>query len=255
MLRSRPDDGTGASTKLTLLDLPKELHLGVINFLLWHDILALRQVNAYFHSLVPTSSFRRLFEPCADALFRQELAKLAGPTPKRPPIGDWESRIGRAIRLRQEGQDPYSTDDSSGFADLPCYSPPCLQWKSANSFSNSMRDKERALGQAHARTRICFDCGMKTGLYAKGSYMWTALQGICLQCGAKIDLVREGGDFIWTKTRWCENCVSLADAPKRLAELKHERRWRKYNKAMDERRRTHDQRRRMWRESHGVEGD
>ena len=234
-----------------LEELPPELQLCLIDLLPWESFLRLREASKHFSALTTIVELRIHFYRRVKTLLQEEMRireSFKVPLAERPRKGP--------MYLLGELWNP-DLPQPYKHLKLACYR--CLEWKEPDSFSNGMRYQHRMVGQGGAYKRRCFDCGRKSGLYAKGSSVFGMGRGVCLQCGEATNMWRNGrpGErvLVWSQTRWCENCVSTKEEVARLKEYQTERRQRKYNTWMEWKKRTHDIRRLVWQGTNSPEDE
>ena len=224
------------TTSLTCL--PRELYDGLLLFLDYYDVLSLRLVNRYCRLMITPSELRKCHRRAGDELHKEEIAKYEVP----------------AFRL-----DRYA-------ALLVCYH--CVRWRPAPNFTSPMirgvPNARQTFGtstihiERHNRHRICVDCGVKTGFYAKGARVgvsYALRRSVC--CGCQ-KLFTHSYVFQAATNRVSDRFCLICAPTKEIARQKEhewadERRWRKYRDGMKRGKEYRDEKGRRLRLERGIE--
>ena len=222
---------------LSLTCLPRELYHELLLFLDYGDVLSLRLVNRYCRLVITLHELRKCHKRTGDELYEEELAEYQDP--------------GHPL-------DRYDTL-------LVCYH--CVRRRPTPNFTSPMVRGTRIPSQLctdkiyierHNRHRICTDCGVKTGFYAKGAavgWSYGLKRMVCRGCQklfahsyafqAKTDRASD---------RFCLNCAPTKEmAKQKEREWAYERRWRKYDDAMKRGKEYRDEKGRRLRLERGIE--
>ncbi|KAK5088536.1 hypothetical protein LTR05_002756 [Lithohypha guttulata] len=230
--------------------LPPELQLYLIDLLDWPSLTALRLASSTFHSLLPKPQLRKAHILRATHLHHEELNAL-----HRLEKEYWEQAEESFLGYHSSSYSSSSLDPdlratgeryTCSTDKLPCYR--CLKWlpsittddtgfRDRSMFTRGMCTVSRDLGAKQAESRVCIPCGMRTGLYKKGSRVKHST--VCYECG-KLAEAPESLSWSWRdpKTTWkvkvyCGVCLDRPEVVAQTVEqYRHERRWRRYEDGM-----------------------
>lgn len=179
-----PDKATATDPSYShLLSLPLELKREIIQYLVHGpepSIAILRRVQTHFRDIIPKGKGRAQLSK-EDA--RAQLLKAESYVfdfhycPQLTPL-----------KLRLFLPDNF----------YPCYE--CINVLPDHKFGDNMRNKKK-YGSERAHTRICLECGMKTGLYMPGQRIRVThvLRIVCEGCGLKVV-------YHAARQMYCEDC-------------------------------------------------
>lgn len=150
-----------------------ELHLQIVSFLSYPDVLSLWAVNKYFHSLLSATNLTRLRAEHLEYLLDQD-----------------------TLRSTQIG----------GQSTWTCSS--CLRAKADKEYEDSQIAGTRNWGGSEAHTRLCVQCAVKNKYWKKGDiFLITGRSTVlCYRCEKVDDAATVEG---WSGI--CTSCATAAD--------------------------------------------
>lgn len=134
---------------LSLLDLPRELHIELLSFLDFRDLQMLRATNTYFRDLPSDTEIARIRAASVAVLHNQELEEYS------------------------------NTSDSEAFNYLNCYC--CLRRRHIHHFTTTQTSRRRRKGHADCLKRFCADCALAKNKWEPG-IMLTFNYGMVVYC-------------------------------------------------------------------------
>ena len=237
-------DGTSArgamadSHTSSLTFLPYDLYLELLLFLDYYDVLSLRSVNRRCRLMITLCELKSCRRRTGDRLHVIERARyqdLALPLPRHDAL-------------------------------LVCYH--CVRWRPARNFTSPMiigvgnpsqrRSPSTIYIERHSRSRMCVDCGVQSGFYAKGAGVGCSYglrRMVCCGCQKLFTyttMFRAATDR--ASGKFCLICAPNREiARQREHEWTNERRWRKYRDGMKRGKEYRDEKGRRLRLERGIE--
>lgn len=236
-------------TAPTLINLPQELHIYLLDFLDWQSITKLRLTTSYFANILPPDTLIKHHAKLTAVLYHEELAK------ERQIQKDfWEAAEQSFLGYHSSCYTSSSLDpDLRAHGDrysctsthLPCYR--CLQWlpsvtdephfAAKSAFSRGRSVCRFNLAGKDAIRRICITCGIRSGMYPKGSKVKHSV--VCKRCGVLGDS-KDTWTWRWSDPRrtwqvslYCQSCCDHEDIVRQtLGMFMHEQRWSRYEEGM-----------------------
>lgn len=233
-----------------LSDLPNELLIHLINYLDWPSLKCVRLTSRSFSELIPKGSLAKIHTHRSHVLHEQELLLLQEKTELY-----WEEAEESFLGYHSSSYTSSSLDPdlraeldklNCVHHELPCYH--CLSWKCSmtddpqfekfSAFSRRMITASRNLGSKNSSTRICIDCGIRSGLYTKGVMLKHSAR--CRVCGDFTEPMTRNAqrpdrmEKVGWQPKWlCMSCCTDSKYSKlTLEQFRHELRWEKYEAAM-----------------------
>lgn len=232
----------------TFESLPRDLHFCILAFLDWPSLTSLRLTCHTFAWLISKDRLQIQHALCAAHVFAEE-EKMR----RHLDAVAWEDLEQYFSGCQFSNYAPHHDPDlaaldrkrSCSSSLLPCYV--CLRWlpsatsddrfASASHFSRTRSTLEFDLGGKRARERNCISCGLKKGMYLRGTFVKHNV--VCVNCGNLGAPMPDRLHFrslpktIWWKGVYCEPCfhdpaVGKVDA----AEYFHELRWARYENGL-----------------------
>jgi hypothetical protein len=203
-----PDDlvARGGGPLPSILRLPIELQLLILNLSPYQTVLQLRLVSRHFRDLVSRPALLRHYN-------KERKRLLADETAERVRRGLRFYPVEMPLDNSWNGPTYPTLTNPSSQESLTCYT--CLKQVTPDRFSYSMQFGARCIGQWGAETRVCIPCGVRTAFYGRGN---TTLAGerVCLTCGVLMYPSHGEPILDHSDCLWCERCLGLYNSHERL---------------------------------------
>lgn len=233
----------------TLIDLPSELLIYLIDFLDWPSITSLRSTSPRLRDLINQKTLLKQYSICAAALLIEEYALLRKIEQEFWEAAEESFQGYHSSSYTSSSLDPdlraYEEPYKCLHTKLPCYH--CLRWlpsptDEAKFATESMFSRGRStgrfnLGGRDAMKRICIPCGMRTKLYPRGTRVKHSV--VCARCGVLAGPLEDWAWFwkdpkkTWQMSYYCRECLAVPSVvTQTLEQYRHEKMWRKYEDGM-----------------------